>query len=56
MVSWGMILHFCWMSGVMSYAWWWVIPPGVCIVLLVLAFAFLGSALNEILNPRYKTR
>jgi len=55
-LSWGMMLHFAFQSGNMSTAWWWVIPPGVTIALLVLGFTFFGSALNEALNPRYRER
>jgi len=55
-VSWGMMLHFAFTSGNMSTAWWWVVPPGMAIALLVLGFTFFGSALNEALNPRYRER
>ena len=55
-ISWGMMLHYAFSSGVMTTAWWWSIPPGLAIALLVLGFAFLGSALNEVLNPRFRTR
>jgi len=55
-ISWGMMLHYAFTSGVMTTAWWWSIPPGLAIALLVLGFAFLGSALNEVLNPRFRTR
>lgn len=54
--SWGMMLNFAFTSGVMTTAWWWSIPPGLAIAILVLGFTFAGSALNEILNPRYRTR
>jgi len=55
-ISWGMMLHYAFSSGVMTTAWWWSIPPGLAIALLVLGFAFLGSGLNEVLNPRFRTR
>ena len=55
-VSWGMMLHFAFSSGNMSTAWWWAVPPGITIALLVLGFTFFGSALNEALNPRYRER
>jgi len=55
-ITWGQMLHFCWQSGVMSYAWWWAIPPGLTITFLILGFSFLGSGLNEVLNPRYRLR
>ena len=40
-ISWGMILHFAFESGNMSRAPWWVAPPVVCIVLLILGVSFL---------------
>ena len=33
-------------------AWWYFVPPGVCIVLVVFAFTLVGNALDDILNPR----
>ena len=35
-----------------SRGWWWYVAPGVCIVLVVLAFTLVGGALDDILNPR----
>ena len=35
-------------------AWWYIVPPGVCVVLVVLAFTLVGQALEEILNPRLR--
>ena len=37
-------------------AWWWIGAPGVCIVLVVLAFTMCGTALEEIFNPRLRAR
>jgi len=37
-------------------AWWFIVPPGVCVVLVVLAFTLIGQALEEVLNPRLKGR
>jgi len=34
----------------------WVIVPGVCIVLVVLGFTFIGYALDEIFNPKLRKR
>jgi len=53
-ISWGMMLNFAFSSGVMAKAWWWVYPPGMSIAFVVLGFTFLGSAINEILSPKYK--
>jgi peptide/nickel transport system permease protein len=37
-------------------AWWFIFPPGVCVVLVVLAFTLVGQALEEIFNPRLRQR
>ncbi len=36
--------------------WWWLIPPGLAIVFVVLAFTLCGFALDEILNPKLRER
>ena len=33
-------------------AWWYFVPPGACIVLVVLAFTLVGGALDDMLNPK----
>ncbi len=55
-ISWGMMLHFAFSSGALAYAWWWALSPGIAIALLILGFTFLGSAVNDIINPRLKER
>lgn len=56
-MSWGMMLHFAFEMGAVSFgAWWWLIPPGVCMVLVVLGFTFIGYALDEVLNPKLRRR
>jgi peptide/nickel transport system permease protein len=37
-------------------AWWYVIPPGLCITLLVLAVALIGYLFEEYVNPRLQER
>ena len=55
--SWGTMLHYAWQSGAATLpAWWYIIPPGVAIVLVVLAFTFMGTAFDEILDPRLRSR
>ena len=53
-VSWGMMLQWVWKSGHMFQAPYWLIPPGVCISLLTLAFYLLGRAMDEVLDPRLR--
>ncbi len=36
--------------------WWWLVPPGLAIVFVVLAFTLCGFALDEILNPKLRER
>jgi len=53
-MSWGMMLHFAFESGAMSSALYWVIPPIVCIVFLILGFTFFGTAISVIMKPGYR--
>ena len=54
-LSWGTMLNFAFSRGALfAGAYWYVIPPGVCIALIVLAFTCLGYAFDEILNPRLR--
>jgi peptide/nickel transport system permease protein len=56
-ISWGMILHSAFSSvAIMHRAYWYVIPPGLAIVLTVLSFTFVGHALDEVLNPKLRER
>jgi peptide/nickel transport system permease protein len=51
--SWGQLLEAARSSGAPGLgAWWYFAPPGICIVLVVLAFTLVGSALDDILNPK----
>jgi peptide/nickel transport system permease protein len=55
--SWGTILEAAFNAGAATAGnWWWLVPPGVAIVLVVLAFTMCGYALDEILNPRLRRR
>jgi len=54
-VSWGSMLDDAFAVGAITTgAWWFIIPPGVCVVLVVLAFTLIGQALEEVFNPRLK--
>lgn len=54
-MSWGRMLYEVQANGAAQY-WWWVIPPGLCIALLAVAFILLGFALDEVFNPRLRMR
>jgi len=54
-ISWGTMLENAFNSGAPSAgAWWYVIPPGLCITLLVLAVSLLGYLFEEHVNPRLR--
>ena len=55
--SWGMILHYANEAGALATGrWWFIIPPGVCIMLVTIGFAFSSYSLDQILNPRLRKR
>lgn len=53
-VSWGMMLQWVWKTGHMFQAPYWLLPPGICISLLTLAFYMIGRAMDEVLDPRLR--
>src|SRR3954454_8664319 len=55
--SWGAVIEEAFNSGALSlHAWWWLLAPSLCIVLVVLAFTMVGFAMDEIINPRIRER
>jgi peptide/nickel transport system permease protein len=53
--SWGKMLEDAFQTGAITqHAWWYYVPPGVGIMLVVLAFTLCGQALEEILDPRLR--
>jgi peptide/nickel transport system permease protein len=51
--TWGQILHEANSAGAASRGlWWWIVPPGLMIAITGLAFALIGSALDNIVNIR----
>ena len=56
-VSWGSILEDVFQNaGISQGAWWWLLPPGLCVVLVVLAFTLVGRALEVVVDPRMRER
>jgi peptide/nickel transport system permease protein len=33
-------------------AWWYLLPPGIAILIVVLGFTLTGRAVEAVLNPR----
>jgi hypothetical protein len=55
--SWGTMLHYAWANGAAGLpAWWYLLPPGIAIVFVVVAFTFMGTAFDEVLDPKLRKR
>jgi peptide/nickel transport system permease protein len=56
-VSWGSMLNTAFMQGaVTAGAWWYLIPPGVAILVIVLGFTLVGRSVEHALNARVQPR
>ncbi|MCG5218495.1 ABC transporter permease [Streptosporangium sp. KLBMP 9127] len=55
-VSWGSMLYFA-QNGqaLLVGAWWWFIPPGLCIALIGAGLGLMNFGIDEIANPRLRT-
>jgi peptide/nickel transport system permease protein len=54
MLSWGTMLQLTFSSGAINVAWWWVIPPGLSIMILVLSLFYISRGLEQITNPEIR--
>lgn len=53
--SWGKMLDDAFEAGAVTLeAWWYILPPGIGIMIVVIAFTLCGTALEEILDPRLR--
>jgi peptide/nickel transport system permease protein len=56
-VSWGSMLDDAYTVGAITTgSWWFIVPPGLCVVLVVLSFTLVGQALEDVLDPRLRGR
>lgn len=53
--SWGLMLQAVQTENVLA-AWWWLMPPGIAITFISLAFYLIGRAFEQIVNPRLRKR
>jgi len=51
MVSWGRMIFQAQNADVIHYAWWWVFPPGVAIILVVMSVFFISRSLEKLVHP-----
>lgn len=54
-VSWGRMLNAVEENGAQQI-WWWVLPPGLSIALVSLAFVLIGFSMDTLFNPRLRQR
>lgn len=53
--NWGSILY--WADNANAFltgAWWWYIPPGLCLALVGMSLALINLGLDEVINPRLR--
>lgn len=55
LISWGMMLNFAFERAISREAWWFLLPPGFAIVWVSLSLVLIGTALEEVVNPRLRT-
>lgn len=54
-ISWGkMIKNATESSAVSAGAWWTIVPPGVCVAVVILSCTLIGQATEDALNPRLR--
>jgi peptide/nickel transport system permease protein len=54
-VSWGVMLFFANNAeALLRGAWWWFIPPGLCIALFGAGLSLINLGIDELLNPRLR--
>lgn len=55
--TWGRILEDAYVNGAaLNGPYAFIIMPGLCIVVVVLGFTFIGYAMDEVLNPKLRKR
>jgi peptide/nickel transport system permease protein len=53
--SWGTMLYFALSGQALSLgAWWWFVPPGLCIAVLGAGLSLINFSLDELINPRLR--
>jgi peptide/nickel transport system permease protein len=54
-ISWGRLIENAFTDdAIINEAWWAVLPPGLCVMAVVLACTIIGQTMEDALNPRLK--
>ncbi len=53
LISWGRLIENAFTDdALLNNAWWAIVPPGICVAVVVLACTMVGQATEDSLNPR----
>ena len=54
-ISWGKLIENAFKGdAVLNGAWWAIVPPGVCVTVVILACTMVGQSMEDALNPRLR--
>jgi peptide/nickel transport system permease protein len=54
-ISWGKLIQNSLTGGAIFHnAWWAIIPPGLCVTIVILACTIIGQGVEDALNPRLR--
>ncbi len=52
-ISWGRLIENAFIDdALLNDAWWAIVPPGVCVTIVILACTMTGQSMEDALNPR----
>ncbi|WP_066413958.1 ABC transporter permease [Halorubrum aethiopicum] len=54
--SWGVMLQRAFVTQSFGQAWWWTIPPGLSITLVVMGAYLVGRGYEEVVNPQLQEK
>ena len=53
--SWGSVLRWSESSNAfLTGAWWWYVPPGLCLAVVGMGLALINLGIDEVVNPRLR--
>lgn len=56
-ISWGRMLQTAYSNqALLQGQWYWIFPPGLCIMLLVMSMYFISQGIEEVVNPALRER
>ncbi len=54
-ISWGRLIYNAFRGdALLNDAWWAIVPPGLCVTIVILACTLVGQSMEDTLNPRLK--